>query len=552
MNAPPHHPQSPEEWEREWDRLNANYEGLEWIAWVKTWCLESVYFLLRFVLSTSKWKNPDRGDPLFSHQWFYDRCIEFQFDSAGSLTILPRSYGKSTMLTFGWVIWRIISNPGATIGIFSITLPIATKFTAMLKLEMETNELLCALFPEVFWGENPKSQGAAIWKSTEMTVKRPTVFKDATIQAYGLLDTSFTGARITDGIYDDCVNEKVVTNADMVQKTVDKWRLSLNIGFPGTQRRMVGTWYAAGDPYHEMVKSGVNLHMLSCYDINYRKSVITEGTGIPRTLVVDREKPNLWSVDHLEREEQLMGPVTFAIQYLCNPSAYELTDFRRDWVQYYNVDPEKFGQSMPTIMVIDQANERNSKTNSRTAIWIVALGPDKNFYLVDGLLDRVNITERGDAIFAFHRKWNPVQVRLEKYANLIDDQYLKEKMQREKYHFNLELCSDPVKKEDRIRRLVPIFQNGRMFFPRKLVKFCPGDNEMRDLVDHLVEWEIAAFPNAVHVDGLDSLSRIAQPDMLLPWPKEKATQGPMQDAWRKEFYKKTPKYSGGLTWMSNG
>jgi len=93
---------------------------------------------------------------------------------------------------------------------------------------------------------------------------------------------------------------------------------------------------------------------------------------------------------------------------------------------------------------------------------------------------------------------------------------------------------------------VPIFRQGRMWFP-KTMPFVTTTGEAQDAVKFLRDHEYLQYPNTMHKDGLDAMSRIVEPDLPDPWPyreiKRKST-----DAWRGELMKTERK--PGLTWMS--
>ena len=76
-----------------------------------------------------------------------------------------------------------------------------------------------------------------------------------------------------------------------------------------------------------------------------------------------------------------------------------------------------------------------------------------------------------------------------------------------------------MKKPDRIGRLIPIFEQGKFYLPKSL-HVTDYQKTVVDLVKSFIEEELVAFPVGLHDDLLDSLARIAEPDMTLKWPKE--------------------------------
>ena len=84
--------------------------------------------------------------------------------------------------------------------------------------------------------------------------------------------------------------------------------------------------------------------------------------------------------------------------------------------------------------------------------------------------------------------------------------------------YGRQLSGNRLSKEDRIRRLIPIFEAGRFFLPPKLLK-RDYEGKLIDLVPAFVEEEYKPFPVALHDDMLDAASRIVDEEMNVVWPK---------------------------------
>jgi phage terminase large subunit-like protein len=142
--------------------------------------------------------------------------------------------------------------------------------------------------------------------------------------------------------------------------------------------------------------------------------------------------------------------------------------------------------------------------------------------------DRLNLKERGDRLFDLHRKYRPKQVRYEKYGLMSDIEHFQSRMENENYRFSITEVGGQTSKADRIKRLVPIFEAGRIWLP-ETHSVTDWQRATRDLVHDFVEEEFYPFPVGLHDDMLDALARIAEPDLKLIWPKEeKLTLPPPQ------------------------
>ena len=76
---------------------------------------------------------------------------------------------------------------------------------------------------------------------------------------------------------------------------------------------------------------------------------------------------------------------------------------------------------MNKLMLVDSANAKK-KRSDYTVIWILGLGSDRNWTVLDILRDRLDLVQRGDAIFRLHRAWNMAHNR----SRVVYEQYGKE------------------------------------------------------------------------------------------------------------------------------
>ena len=142
-------------------------------------------------------------------QWVLDRCREVQANPNGYLDLWARGHYKSTIGTFALTIQRILNEPEQVRCIFSFVRPIAKAFLRQIKVEFETNEELKTLFPEVLWA-NPAKEAPKWSEDDGLVIKRKGNPKEATLEAWGLVDGATTSKHFDDLIYDDVVEIKSV------------------------------------------------------------------------------------------------------------------------------------------------------------------------------------------------------------------------------------------------------------------------------------------------------------------------------------------------------
>lgn len=230
----------------------------------------------------------------------------------------------------------------------------------------------------------------------------------------------------------------------------------------------------------------------------------------------------------LESLEKQMSSYSYAGQYLQNPVPVGGGMFKKEFIQYYDLEKFNFGTSTGFILcdpagVGDVPGATKRKKSDWTAFVVVALSADGNYYLLDIVRDKFNPTERVDALFELHRLWNgrfgrPLKVGYESYGIQSDNHYVMKKQEDESYRFPLIPLGGKMSKPDRIARLIPDMENGRWYFPRQ-IKYKDTKKREWELIAELIEGEMLTFPVSNHDDTLDALSRIYDNDMEAKFPK---------------------------------
>lgn len=222
----------------------------------------------------------------------------------------------------------------------------------------------------------------------------------------------------------------------------------------------------------------------------------------------------------LEELRRDLGDYAFAGQYLQEPVPIGGGLIKTEWIRYY--DPKDFSVTQCNLFITcDPANSKKT-TSDWTAFQVIALAPDNNRYLVDMVRDKLNPTERVNKLFELHRKWNALsgkspRVGYEAYGLQSDMHYIKLRQNEENYRFDLVALGGRTSKSDRISRIIPDLQNGRWYFPEKIM-YTDHRGQSFNLVDEMVRGEMATFPVSRHDDCLDALAYIYSPDMGANFP----------------------------------
>lgn len=193
--------------------------------------------------------------------------------------------------------------------------------------------------------------------------------------------------------------------------------------------------------------------------------------------------------------------------------------FKAEWLQYWPADS---AQGMNVYILCDPAGEKK-KENDYTVFWVVGANSDENYYILDVVRDRLNLTERGDILFSLHKKYRKVslsvKVGYEKVGMQSDIEHYEDRMRREGYRFRIIPIPAAIGKSDRIKKLIPLFEQGRIYLPEKIVKVDYEGNKV-DLVRAFVAEEYEWFPFPVHDDMLDSLAKITEKALGVSFPDE--------------------------------
>ncbi len=455
---------------------------------------EDLFYLLTRLLGRN-----DLDDP-----WHFARCREVQAKPDGRLDLWAREHGKSSIITFGQTVRDILNDPETTVGIFSHTRPVAKDFLRQIKHEFEHNPLLKRLYPDVLWAD-PKKESPSWSLDKGITVRRRENPKEATVEAWGLVDGQPTGKHFSLLLYDDVVTRESVTTPEMIAKVTEAWSLSLNLGSGEGRRRVIGTRYHYNDTY---------------------RTILDRKAAVPRIHPATDDgtetgRPALLSPKALADKRAAMGAHVFGCQMLLNPRADKVAGFREQWLRFWTPGRGPFGGAahLNRYIVVDPAAGRGAR-GDYTVMLVVGLGPDGNRYLVDGVRDRLNLAARAEALFRLHRLYQPIAVGYEQYGIQADIEYIEAERERRNYRFEIIPLGGSVPKRERILTLGPYFEQGRLFLPARR-PFVTLAGETRDLTRLFTE-EYLEFPVGRHDDMIDCLARILDPKLGAEFPSTEA------------------------------
>lgn len=490
---------SPEDAAAWWDTVQhcSSYARREHLRWLGR---NDLFFLLVYILNRKHFITDQR-----KARWTFARCAEVQAEPHNNLDLWPREHYKSEIITFGLTIQEILNDPELTFGFFSHTRPMAKDFLVLIKREFEGNALLKDLYDDILW-KDPKLECRAAsvsWSENDgITVKRKGNPKEATIEAWGLVDGQPTGKRYKRLNYDDVVARDSIS-LTMIQATTEGFDNSLLLTASDPPIfRYVATFQEVGDTTQHLIDRHVG-------HLRLRKALDDDG------------KPACLSDEKFAWFKQNLAPKVFALQILLDPSqSKDASDvgFNHDWLDYW--DPDDTSRAgMNVYLLVDPAGN-TPESNSRFAMWAVALGADKRVRVLDVWVDKYDLEERWQCVMEAVAKYNPLKVGYEKYGMQSDIEHFRYRMNQLNQYFNITQLGGGMSKDGRIGWLVPPFRDRRILFPRRGIRKRLKDGTEIEMVRHFIDREYLLWPfNPKQRDMLDALARLFDPTFNIVWPR---------------------------------
>lgn len=458
------------------------------------------------------------GTP-YSDNWHIHCIIEhLQAVERGEIKRLiinmpPRSM-KSIAVTIAWTAWLLGRNPSTQIIAASYSQTLSTKHNVDTRLILES-EWYKTVFPDT-----------VISKDQNEKQKFQTTARGHRIA------TSIGGSATGEGgdilIADDPIKPDEASS-ETVRTSTNEWIDQVFMTRQNDQN--TGKVVNVMQRVHESDVSGHlrrkgHWHELILPAQFTKKTFITVGQRTWEKDAGEYMHPARLGNDVLNQLEKELGAYAFAGQYMQNPAPVGGGEFRTEWIQYYDNYAQNFSaHGMNIYIMYDPANSKKNKENEDpdyTAMVVIGLAKDNNYYILDLVRDRLNPTERIDILFELHKKWNkkggkPPIVVSEQYGMMTDNFFLKKRQEELNYRFAIKEVGGKIKKEDRIRKAIPLFESKRVFLPRKII-YSNIKGETVELVQKFVTEELEVFPVGRHDDLLDAFSRICDTEVRASFP----------------------------------
>ena len=415
------------------------------------------------------------------------------------LILMPRNSFKSSVVTVGRTLHKLVNDPNHRVLIISETFNQAKTFLREVKNHIEKNVTFRAIF-----GDLKPPDKNAIWRQTELEIATKTKGKESSVVAVGVGQEQ-TGMHYPTIICDDILSGKTINTPEQIQKTLDFYRLILSVLSPGGELIIIGTRWSYADLYGHVIDNEDDQ-----FSIMQRAAVLPNG---------DLYFPELLTEEFLDAQRKAQGSYHFSCQYMNQPVDQENAIFKKKWIKYYKELP----CNLRHFMCIDPAGSLDKQADY-TAIVVAGIDHLGNIYIRDAIQTRVTISNMMELIFDkvleydIHREGC---VGLETNAMQITLKYvISEEMNKRNIYFAIKetKAGTTKSKPQRIRSLQPYFEQGKVFLKE----------DHYDIIDQIIR-----FPRSKHDDLIDALAYL--PIIMIP------AEEVVEDKWVKSTLPETHK-----------
>lgn len=432
-------------------------------------CKEDLKFLCKGILQYKDWSANENLHTMMARH--VRRPSKFK------LFLIPRDHLKSSIITKGGSIMRLLKNPDIRILIANNTWDNARKFLGSIQKYLARGSLLTNYF-----GTFESNH----WNMDEITIRQRKAILDAPTIATTGIDKEQTSQHYDLIIADDLVARENSATKDQRSKVKDYINSLMALLEPDGEMWIVGTRWSQDDAYGDLIDEGI-------WDVFLRGAYADDEHTVPIF-------PEKFSLEKLQFLRKKMGPTLFSCWYMNDPIAEEAADFKKEWIKYYEPTTPHPGS---LYLAVDPAHSL-SRDADYSAFVVAGMFQNRKIRVVDYVRRRVVPSDLVDVIFDLVKKWKLHRVGIETFAFQKTLKYDIERNQRErKIFFGIDelkvgrsISGEPtINKEARIRALQPLFEQG-------LIEIRP---DMHELVD-----ELLSFPRGKTDDVIDALSRCLQ------------------------------------------
>ena len=418
----------------------------------------------------------------FHRQWFEQSLLNQE-----EICLGPRNFAKTTVRGIVWTIYKMIKNPNIQLGVVSDTGPQAIHFVSEVKMQMERNVLLTALYPDLRPGK--------LWRDNEFSIIGATkIQKGSTVTAFGY--GGATGYEFDDIVVDDVVDFENSRTKYQRDKLEDWIGMSLRPMLKsGGIMHWSGTRYHDDDQYGRLLKQGI----LANQDTH--KAILDNGESL---------WPELWPIGKLLEIKEKIGSIRFNAQYQNDVQLMAAGKiFKREWFKYIRRNPsnplEYIKDDGTRIHIKDLAIYQTcdlaiSKKEFADYFVILTFGIDSegNIYILSIIRGHYNWPEQKRISRQEYLRWKEFGLR---WRGIESIQYQAVLAQELESFPDMSIRHLSTRGMDKVTRAMPMsakYESGKVYH-------YSGMDNLRDFED-----ELAAFDEGENDDMVDCVGYIPQ------------------------------------------
>ena len=282
----------------------------------------------------------------------------------------PVEHGKTQQIAVGRVLWLLGADPSRRLALVSNTGSQGQKLIAALKAHIERNERVHEVFPHL--RQSPHEEDP--WHGHAITVERPTIAKDPSVQALGV-GGPVVGSRLDGVILDDVLDFENTRTPDQLGK-LEAW-FDSTISTRLTENafcHFVNTPWSTEDLGHRLAKRP------GWASSSYSAVLNPEDAqGEWRPLW-----PEAFPVERLRNVYASTTPINFARKYLCQVRTDSQSRFHQSWLDSmteagrgwgpYRRAPNTHGKLWPCFTGVD-LGVGDTEADALSVLFTIGLEP---------------------------------------------------------------------------------------------------------------------------------------------------------------------------------
>lgn len=235
-----------------------------------------------------------------------------------AVMIAPVGHGK-TQCSIARILYILGNNPNRRVALISDTERQAIKILRQIRGYIESSVALHEVFPHLV----PSKRDGDPWTNLELTVDRPAISKDPSIQALGV-GGPINGSRVDDMVLDDVVSfesSRTPTQREKIRDWFDTTAITRLTEHATIA--VIGTPWQTEDLLHELEKRPGFF--------SARFSSVLNPEAAPENWEV--LWPDKWNKELLLKRRENMTAAAFSKKYLCQVVSRETARFKEEWLQ---------------------------------------------------------------------------------------------------------------------------------------------------------------------------------------------------------------------------